>query len=180
MPTLNSNETKIPALSVSELTAKIKNVIEPEFAEVWVQGEISNFRPAASGHLYFSLKDEKAMISAAFFGWGARKAKYEIEDGLHVLCRGRVSVYPPRGSYQISVDQLEPIGAGALQLAFEQLKEKLSREGLFEHSRKRMIPLYARQIAVVTSPTGAAIQDMLNILKRRAPQIRVLVIPSVV
>lgn len=173
----------IPALSVSELTTKIKNVIEPEFAEVWVQGEISNFRPAASGHLYFSLKDDKAMISAAFFGWGSRsraKPKFELEDGLHVLCRGRISVYPPRGSYQISVDQLEPLGAGALQLAFEQLKEKLSLEGLFEQARKRLIPLYPRQIAVVTSPTGAAIQDMLNILKRRAPQIRVLVIPAVV
>lgn len=169
-------------LTVSELTAQIKGTLEPAFSQIWVQGEISNYRPANSGHLYFSLKDQNAAISAALFGWGARSSskKFEIKDGLQVLCRGKVSVYGPRGTYQLVVDHVEPMGAGALQIAFEQLKEKLAREGLFESTRKRKLPTFPKRIAVVTSPSGAAIQDMLNILKRRAPHIRVTVIPAVV
>jgi len=166
--------------SVSDLTARIRGTLEPAFMQVWVQGEVSNYRPAASGHAYFSLKDQGACISAAMFGWGARKKGFELKDGLQVLCRGKVTVYPPRGSYQLVVDQLEPLGAGALQLAFENLKSKLAQEGLFDPSKKRPLPAFPRQIAVVTSPTGAAIQDMLNILKRRAPQIKVVVIPALV
>jgi exodeoxyribonuclease VII large subunit len=167
-------------LTVTELTNQIRGVIEPSLSDIWVQGEVSNFRPAASGHIYFSLKDQNSMISAAVFGWGARKRKFELKDGMQVLCHGRVTVYGPRGSYQITVDQVEPLGAGALQIAFEQLKAKLAGEGLFEVSRKRSLPLFPTRIAVVTSPSGAAIQDMLNILARRAPHVRVTIIPAVV
>jgi len=167
-------------LSVTELTAKIRGVIEPPLSDVWAVGEISNFRPAASGHVYFSLKDQNASISAAAFGWNARRRKFEPKDGMQVLCHGRVTVYAPRGSYQITVDHIEPLGAGALQVAFEQLKAKLASEGLFESSRKKSLPPYPKRIAIVTSPSGAAIQDMLNILNRRAPHLRVTIIPAVV
>jgi exodeoxyribonuclease VII large subunit len=170
--------------TVTELTTRIKGVLEPAFMEVWVRGEISNYRPAASGHVYFSLKDSGACISVAIFGWGAKSSKkkvaFELKDGLEVLCRGKVSLYPPRGSYQLIVDKLEPMGAGALQVAFEQLKRKLEAEGLFDSKRKRSLPTYPSRIAVVTSPSGAAIRDMLNILARRAPHVRVTIIPAVV
>jgi len=166
--------------TVSELTSKMKSVLEPAFSEVWLIGEVSNYRPSASGHLYFSLKDSNAMISVALFGWGNRKRNFQLKDGLQVLCRGKVSIYAPRGSYQMVVDHLEPLGAGALQVAFEQLKEKLQSEGLFDSGKKKQIPTFPKKIAVITSPTGAAIRDMLNILKRRAPHIEVLVIPAVV
>ena len=167
-------------LTVSELTSQIRGILEPNLGDIWVQGEISNYRPAASGHVYFSLKDQNAMISAAAFGWGAKRKKFELKDGLQVLCHGRVSVYPPRGSYQITVDQIEPLGAGALQIAFEQLKTKLAGEGLFDSKRKRLLPPFPARLAIVTSPTGAAIQDMLNILGRRAPHVRVTIIPAIV
>lgn len=167
-------------LTVTELTAQIRRVLEPAFLQVWVQGEISNYRPASSGHAYFSLKDQGSSIGAAIFGWGSRKRSFELKDGLQVLCRGKISVYPLRGTYQIAVDHVEPLGAGALQVAFEQLKQKLQAEGLFDSRRKRPLPLFPKRIAVVTSPTGAAIQDMLNILGRRAPHVRVTVIPALV
>lgn len=175
-----SEDSKPKALTVSELTAQIRGVLEPSFTQVWVQGEISNHRPAASGHAYFSLKDGGASISAAIFGWGSRRRSFELKDGLQVLCRGKLSIYPPRGSYQLSVEHVEPLGAGALQIAFEQLKAKLAGEGLFDSARKRELPRFPARIAVVTSPSGAAIQDMLNILARRAPWVRVTVIPAVV
>lgn len=167
-------------LTVSELTARIRGVLEPSFQEVWLQGEVSNCRPASSGHLYFSLKDAGATISAAAFGWGSRRRPFELKDGLQVICRGRISVYPPRGNYQISVDQIEPLGAGALTLAFEQLKARLQAEGLFDPARKRPLPPFPRRIAVITSPGGAVIQDMLNILRRRAPHLGVVVVPALV
>ena len=167
-------------LTVTELTNRIRGVLEPAFLQVWVQGEVSNYRPTASGHAYFSLKDNQSTISAAIFGWGARKKKFELKDGLQILCRGKVSIYPPRGSYQLTVDMVEPLGAGALQLAFEQLKEKLEKEGLFDPKRKRPIPSFPRQVAVVTSPTGSVIRDILNVLKRRASHIKVVVIPALV
>ncbi len=157
-------------------------MLEPGFRDVWVQGEVSNCRPAASGHVYFSLKDSGASISAAIFGWGARGKKpgFELRDGLEVLCRGKLSVYPPRGGYQIVVEQVEPLGAGALQLAFEQLKQKLSAEGLFDQARKRPLPAFPKKIAIITSPSGAAVRDMLTVLKRRAPQVEVLIVPALV
>ncbi len=171
-------------LTVTELTSKIRGVLEPTFTEVWVQGEVSNHRPAASGHVYFSLKDAGASISAAVFGWGGRGRKgapsFELKDGLQILCRGKVSVYPPRGSYQLIVDQIEPLGAGALQIAFDQLKARLAAEGLFDAKRKRPLPAFPHRIAVVTSPSGAAIRDMLNIMARRAPQVQVTIIPAIV
>jgi exodeoxyribonuclease VII large subunit len=166
--------------TVSELTAQIRGVLEPSFTQVWIQGEVSNYRPAASGHAYFSLKDQGSAISAAVFGWGSRRRGFELKDGLQVLCRGKVTVYPPRGTYQLTIEHIEPLGAGALQIAFEQLKAKLAGEGLFEPSRKRTLPAYPKRLAVVTSPSGAAIQDMLNILARRAPHVRVTVIPAIV
>lgn len=166
--------------TVSELTAQIRGVLEPSFTQIWVQGEISNCKPASSGHAYFSLKDAQACVSVAAFGWGARKKSFELKDGLEVLCRGKISVYPPRGSYQLVVDHIEPLGAGALTLAYEQLKEKLSAEGLFDSRRKRALPRYPKSIAVITSPSGAAIQDMLNILKRRAPHVQVMIVPALV
>ncbi|MCM2278530.1 MAG: exodeoxyribonuclease VII large subunit [Oligoflexia bacterium] len=168
------------AWTISELTARIRGVLEPSFTQVWLQGEISNLRPAASGHVYFSLKDEGAAISAAIFGWGRTRRGFDLQDGLQVICRGRIAVYPPRGTYQIAVEQIEPLGAGALQLAFEQLKARLAAEGLFAPARKRSLPAFPERIAVVTSPGGAAIQDMLNILRRRAPQLRVTVVPALV
>ena len=175
-------QSEVKAVSVSELTAQIKGTLEPEFQNVWVRGEISNYKPAPSGHLYFSLKDDSSMISAAFFGWGKRSqsASLKLKDGLEVLCRGKVSVYGPRGSYQIVVDHLEPLGAGALQLAFEQLKEKLKLEGLFSQERKRALPQYPSRVAVVTSPTGAVVRDIIHVMSRRAPNVRITVIPTVV
>ena len=168
------------SLSVSELTLKIRSLIEPEFTQVWVQGEITNYRPASSGHAYFSLKDAQSTISAAIFGWGAKKKGIELKEGMLVLCRGKVSVYPPRGTYQLVVDTLQPLGAGALQILFEQLKAKLTSEGLFDPKFKKSLPDFPKRIAVITSPTGAVIQDMLNILARRARNIEVLVIPALV
>lgn len=166
--------------SVSELTTRIREILEPALMQIWVVGEVSNLRPAASGHVYFSLKDATSCISAAVFGWGARKRSFDLKDGIKVLCRGKVTVYPPRGSYQLVVDHVEPLGAGALQVAFDQLKAKLAAEGLFDASLKRKLPPFPARIAIVTSPSGAAIQDMLNILKRRTPHVRVTVVPAVV
>jgi len=169
------------AMTVSALTSKIKRNLEGEFSEIWVQGEISNLKEASSGHSYFSLKDEDATISVAAFGWGRKKKPgFNLKDGLQVLCRGNVSVYAPRGNYQLLVDTIEPMGAGALQLAFEQLKEKLSKEGLFSVERKREIPKYPRKIVVITSPQAAALHDILTVLKRRAPFVEVTIVPSLV
>ena len=170
------------ALTVSEVTARIKSNLESEFVEIWVRGEISNLKQASSGHLYFSLKDEGASISAAAFGWNrkAKKAPFELKDGVEVICRGNVSVYAPRGNYQLLVDTIEPLGAGALQLAFEQLKEKLQKEGLFDQKRKRPIPKYPSKIVVITSPQAAALKDVLTVLKRRAPFVEVVLVPALV
>jgi exodeoxyribonuclease VII large subunit len=176
-------EISVKHWTVTELTNLIRGVVEPAFTHVWVQGEVSNFRPAASGHVYFSLKDSGACISAAIFGWGAKSKKsggFDLKDGMQILCRGKISLYPARGTYQIIVDHVEPMGAGALQVAFEQLKAKLQADGLFDPKRKRRLPAFPTRIAVVTSPSGAAIRDMLNILARRAPHVRVTIIPAVV
>lgn len=179
-PPVAASSPERKALSVSELTTRIKGTLEPQFQNLWVQGEVSNFRPAASGHLYFSIKDKQASISVACFGWNQRRANFELRDGLEILVRGKISVYAARGNYQLVVDQIEPLGAGALQLAFEQMKQRLSAEGLFDSARKRPMPRFPKRVAVITSPSGAAIRDMLNILARRAPQIEVLVVPAIV
>lgn len=155
-------------------------MIEGQTGVIWVQGEISNFKPHTSGHFYFSLKDSKSQISAVMFRGYNSKLKFKPKDGLEVIARGRLSVYEPRGSYQILCEMMEPVGAGALQRAYEELKEKLKKEGLFESSRKKPIPQYPQHVAIVTSPTGAAIQDIMNILSRRAPSLQVTVIPTLV
>jgi exodeoxyribonuclease VII large subunit len=172
--------TRLLALTVSELTGRIKSSLESDFTEVWVQGEISNLKPASSGHLYFSLKDSNATLSAAAFGWGRKKNTFQLKDGMEVLCRGNISVYPPRGNYQLLVDAIEPMGAGSLQMAFEQLKEKLLKEGLFDSNRKKPLPLYPTRIVVITSPQAAALRDVLTVLRRRAPWVEVILVPALV
>ncbi len=165
-------------MSVSELTAEVKMMIEGQFLDVWVEGEISNFRRHSSGHWYFTLKDEGAYLRAASFRMQNRLIRFAPQDGLLVRARGRLSVYEARGEYQMLVDYLEPAGAGALQLAFEELKARLAAEGLFDSERKRALPLLPRRIGVVTSPTGAAVRDILRVLRRRNESISVLVAPA--
>jgi len=152
---------------VSEITREIRSILESQFASVWIEGEISNFKLHSSGHIYFTLKDEAAQISAVFFAKANQSLKFELKDGLHVICIGRISVYDQRGQYQVYIQRVEPKGLGALQLAFLQLKERLEKEGLFAEERKRTIPSYPTRIGLVTSPTGAAIQDMLKIFKQK-------------
>jgi exodeoxyribonuclease VII large subunit len=163
--------------SVAELSLEIKGLLERRFPDVWVTGEVSNCRGAASGHLYFTLKDDKAQIRAVCFRNQARYLKFKPQDGISVIARGHLSVYEARGEYQLYVDYLEPAGIGALQLAFEQLKQKLAAEGLFDAARKKSLPLLPRTVGVVTSPTGAAIRDILRVLKRRFPSMNVILYP---
>ncbi len=173
-----SNEPVI--LSIEQLNLSVKQILEGQIGQLWVRGEISNFKAHSSGHFYFSLKDAKSQVSAVMFRGNNARLKFKPVDGLEVIARGRISVYEPRGNYQIVCDMMEPVGAGALQKAFEQLKMKLKAEGLFESSRKRPIPPYPRHIAIVTSPTGAAIRDILNILSRRAKGVEVTLVPTIV
>jgi exodeoxyribonuclease VII large subunit len=163
--------------SVFALTTEIKGTLE-KLGIVWVQGEISNFKHHSSGHMYFSLKDDRAQIKAACFRNSNLYLKFRPEDGLEVIARGRVSVYEPRGDYQLIVEYMEPKGLGSLQLAFEQLKEKLRKEGLFDQDKKIPLPLLPQKIGIVTSPTGAAIRDILRILKRRNASLNVLIYPA--
>jgi exodeoxyribonuclease VII large subunit len=166
--------------SVSELTREIKQLLEENCADVWVSGEVSNYTRAASGHVYFTLKDERAVMRAVLFKGTQKDMRFEIEDGLKVIVHGIISVFEKRGEYQIKVDFIEPEGLGALQLAFEQLKEKLRKEGLFDESRKREIPAFPEVIGVITSPTGAAIRDILNVIERRFRGLRVIIYPAIV
>jgi len=175
-PSLNFEPVR-RIFSVTELTLEIRNLFEKQFPDVWVTGEISNFRSAGSGHLYFTLKDETAQVRAVCFRNQARYLKFKPQDGLAVIARGRLSVYEARGEYQLYVEFLEPAGLGALQLAFEQLKQKLAGEGLFDPGRKKPLPGLPQVIGVVTSPTGAVIQDILRILRRRFRNINVLIYP---
>jgi len=164
-------------LSVWELTAQIKDLLEAAFPSVWVTGEISNFSRPQSGHCYLTLKDDRAQLKAAMWRNVAAHVRFEMHDGLEVICRGRLEVYAPRGNYQLIIEHIEPKGMGALDLALRQLREKLAREGLFDPARKRPLPSFVGQIAVVTSPTGAAIRDFLQILGRRWRGADVLVVP---
>jgi exodeoxyribonuclease VII large subunit len=163
--------------SVAELTARISSVLSGQFSNIWVEGEVSNFHPAASGHLYFTLKDAKAAVKCVCFRSQAMRLKFRPEDGLKLIVRGSISVYEPRGEYQIYVEHIEPAGLGALQLAFEQLKKRLEAEGLFDEARKKPLPLLPRRIGVVTSPTGAAVRDIVRILRRRFPNLHLIVYP---
>lgn len=176
----NSASTEPHVLSVEALNKLIRGQIETRFNQVWVRGELSNFKAHTSGHFYFSLKDSNSQVRAVMFRGYNSKLKFRPHDGLEVVVRGKVTVFEPRGEYQITCDTMEPIGAGALQKAFEQLKDKLKREGLFDPSRKRPLPPLPRHIAIVTSPTGAAIRDILNILERRARGIEVTIVPTLV
>jgi len=162
---------------VSELTEQISALLEGAFRDVWIEGEVSNYHAAQSGHLYFTLKDARAQIRCVCFRDQVRGLKFRPEDGLHITVRGSLGVYEPRGEYQVYVSYIEPVGLGALQLAFEQLKKKLEAEGLFDEERKKPLPILPRCIGIVTSPTGAAIRDILRVLKRRFANLRVQLYP---
>jgi exodeoxyribonuclease VII large subunit len=164
--------------TVSELTELVKLMLEAGFPQVWVTGEVSNFHKHASGHMYFSLKDEKCQLRAVMWRSDAARVKFALKDGQQLLCRGRINVYEARGEYQLVVDAVEPKGKGALQLAFEQLKEKLRAEGLFDPARKRKLPLLPKRIGIVTSPKGAALVDILRTLERRFAKLEVLIYPA--
>ncbi len=163
--------------TVSELTSQIRDLLEGEFPEVLVEGEVSNLRIPLSGHVFFTLKDPKSQLKAVIFKTQTRFLKFVLENGQHVLCWGRISVYEPKGEYRLIVDYLEPKGLGALQLAFEQLKKKLEAEGLFDPSHKKPLPLLPQRIGIVTSPKGAVIKDMLKVLKRRFENLHILIYP---
>lgn len=173
-------ETGRRVYTVSALTQEIRNCLEPKFLDVWVSGEVSNCRPAASGHLYFTLKDRSAQLRVVCFRNQARYLKFKPQDGVSLIARGRLSVYEARGEYQLMAEYLEPAGLGALQLAFEQLKQKLAAEGLFAPERKKLLPLLPRAVGVVTSPTGAVIRDILRVLRRRFRNMNVIVYPALV
>jgi exodeoxyribonuclease VII large subunit len=167
-------------LTVSQLNNNIKFLLEETFVSLLVEGEVSNLRRPQSGHVYFTIKDDKSQINAVFFrqfGAYKRKHNFELEEGLKVLCRARLNVYLPRGEYQLVIESVEPLGVGALQKAFEQLKARLSAEGLFDECYKKNIPFLPRKIGVVTSPTGAVVKDILNITQRRFPVADILVAP---
>lgn len=161
------NEEERRVYTVTELTRSIKSILEESFPEVWVEGEVSNLRVPSSGHMYFTLKDEGAELHAVMFRGLNQYLKFKIEDGLMVVAFGTISVYQRRGEYQLVVEKLEPRGLGALQLAFEQLKKKLKEEGLFDEAHKKSTPFLPTRIGVVTSPTGAAIRDIINVVQGR-------------
>ena len=163
--------------TVSELTGEIAGILSTEFTNIWVSGEVSGLKVATSGHAYFTLKDDGAQIRCACWKGSYRLLRFKPHDGLALVARGRVEVYEPRGEYQLIVETIEPLGQGALQLAFEQLKKRLEAEGLFAAGRKRALPKYPAAIGLVTSAAGAALRDMLNILARRAPWVRVVIQP---
>ena len=167
-----------PTWTVRALVAAVRTHVEREYTDIWVEGEISNFRAHESGHFYFTLKDESAQIRVVMFRSAARLLRFRPENGMQVVTRGRVTIYDDRGELQISAEYLEPKGAGALQIAFEQLKAKLEAEGLFDASRKKPIPALPRCIGVVTSPQAAALRDILNILRRRHHSAGVLIFPA--
>ncbi len=164
-------------LSVSDVTRLIRDSLEDQFRDLWIQGEISNLRTPGSGHLYLTIKDEQSQLRAVFFRAGVARLRFVLQEGMAIIARGRISVYEPRGEYQLVIDSLEPQGIGAFQLAFEQLKERLASEGLFENARKRPLPAFPRTVGIVTSITGAAIRDILVVLQRRCPLVHVLIAP---
>lgn len=167
----------VKVLTVAELTQQIKNVLEEGFENIWVTGEVSNIARPNSGHLYFTLKESNAQIRAVMWRATCTRIKFDLRDGLEVIACGRLTVYPPRGEYQLQIEQLQPKGIGALELAFRQLREKLLLRGYFQPERKKPLPAYPRCLALVTSPTGAAVRDMLEILGRRWPLVEVVVCP---
>jgi exodeoxyribonuclease VII large subunit len=172
------DETERKPLTVSQLTNSIRITLESRFPSVWVEGEISNFKDHSSGHWYFTLKDENAQLRAKCFRSTNTRIRFRPANGLHVRARGRLSLYAPRGEYELVVDALDPVGAGALQIAFQQLRDRLQREGLFAKELKRPLPVFPRRVGIVTSPTGAAIRDILNVISRRTRTVHVLFSPA--
>jgi exodeoxyribonuclease VII large subunit len=166
-----------PILTVTQLTGLVRTSIEGEFSDVWVEGEISNLRAPGSGHLYCTLKDESSQIRAVLFRSTAIRLRFALREGMHIVARGRLTVYEPRGEYQIVMEIVEPRGIGALQLAFEQLKERLATEGLFDPVRKKSLPSFPKSVGVVTSLSGAAIRDILAVLHRRWPTLHIVIVP---
>lgn len=172
------DETERRPLTVSQLTNSIRIALEGRFASVWVEGEISNFKDHSSGHWYFTLKDENAQLRAKCFRSTNMRIRFRPANGLKVRARGKLSVYAPRGEYELVVDALDPVGAGALRIAFEQLRDRLQKEGLFAKELKRPLPVFPRRVGIVTSPTGAAIRDILNVISRRTRTVHVLFSPA--
>jgi exodeoxyribonuclease VII large subunit len=172
------DETERRPLTVSQLTNSIRIALESRFVSVWVEGEISNFKDHSSGHWYFTLKDENAQLRAKCFRSTNIRIRFRPANGLKVRARGKLSVYAPRGEYELVVDALDPVGAGALRIAFEQLRDRLQKEGLFAKELKRPLPVFPRRVGVVTSPTGAAIRDILNVISRRTRTVHVLFSPA--
>ncbi|MEK6282115.1 MAG: exodeoxyribonuclease VII large subunit [Acidobacteriota bacterium] len=172
------DETERRPLTVSELTESVRKAIEARFASVWVEGEISNFKSHSSGHWYFTIKDEGAQLRAKCFRSANSRIRFRPTDGLHIRARGRLTVYEARGDYELIVEALDPVGAGALQVAFEQLRARLQAEGLFAQELKRPLPVFPGRVGVVTSPTGAAIRDILNVISRRTRTVHVLFCPA--
>ena len=174
---LFESQSQEKVYSVSDLNREIRACLEPRFSMIWVEAEISNLKLHTSGHIYLTLKDDKSQIPAVFFSRYNQGLKFRLKDGLKVLVFGKVSVYEPRGSYQVYIEKIQPKGVGELQLAFNQLKEKLQKEGLFDEPHKKPIPAFPKTIGVVTSPTGAAIQDILNIVNRRFQGVHLILNP---
>ena len=172
------DEAERRPLTVSELTSQVRGTLENRFSAVWVEGEISNFKAAPSGHWYFTIKDEGAQVRAACFRGINSRIRFRPSDGLLVRVRGRLTVYEPRGDYELMVEALDPVGAGALRVAFEQLKERLAAEGLFDEELKRELPILPRRIGVVTSPAGAAVRDIIRTIERRTRTVSILVAPA--
>ena len=165
-------------LTVSELTGQIKDVLEGEFPQVRVSGELTDLARPKSGHIYLTLKDDNAQVRGVIWRNTVSRLGFQPEDGQHVVCDGDIDVYPPRGSYQLVIRQMQPLGEGAMQLALRQLQQRLTAEGLFDPAHKKMLPAIPERVAFVTSPTGAAIRDFLEVLRRRWPAVHVMVIPA--
>ena len=174
----SSLESPRPLLTVSQLTQLIKGTLESTFPSIWVVGEASDVSQPHSGHIYFTLKDQKAKLSGVIWSSIAQRMRFRLEEGQQVICLGDVSVYAPHGKYQLKVSQIQPHGQGALQLAFQQLQKRLAGEGLFDPARKRQLPAFPRRVGFVTSPTGAAIHDFLQVAARRFQGVQILVIPA--
>jgi len=172
------DETERRPMTVSQLTNAVRTSLESRFAAVWVEGEISNFKSHSSGHWYFTIKDEGAQLKAKCFRSSNQRIRFRPTDGLHVRARGKLTVYAPRGEYELVVETLDPVGAGALRIAFEQLRDRLQAEGLFAKELKRPLPVFPRRVGIVTSPTGAAIRDILNVISRRTRTVHVLFSPA--
>ena len=172
--------SQLPVFSVSQITSLIKEILETSFRTITIEGEISNWRPSSSGPIYFTLKDNVSQIKAVIFRSAAYKLSFNPKDGDKVRCTGNLTVYAAQGNYQIVISKMEPVGAGNILQMLEERKRKLAQEGLFDSEKKRPLPLFPKTIGVVTSPTGAAIRDILNIAKRRNPKINIIVLPAIV